>query len=287
MGGTVKTLRIVHLREGIPPPIWEQLRRGFVFAHEVSDTISGRRDQLLPPARLRVRIGHVGAEDFVALGATHLRMFYELGGLRPENHVLEVGCGCGRLARAFTTYLNASGSYDGVDIDREAIGWCQQAFRSFPRFHFQELDVFNAFYNPKGPSKASEVSLPFENETFDFAIMTSVLTHLLPEDVPNYLREVSRVLNHGGKAWITYFLWNEKAAEAERLDPKGFLFPDQLGPHRVMHIGQPELGLCLEQRWLLAEYARAQLTIGEVRPGSWRGLKGATDFQDTIIATKP
>lgn len=278
--------RIERLREGLPRLTWEQLRRVFVFGVGLSDAISARRDPLLPPAPLRVRIGAARAESFVAFGPAHLEMFRASGGLHPEDRILDVGSGCGRLARSLTSYLDGCGSYDGVDVDRESIAWSRQAFRAFPRFRFQVLDVFNALYNPGGQLKGSELSFPFEKDHFDLAILMSVLNHLIPEDVPNYLREISRVLTPGGMAWITLFLWNEKAARRERQSPGNFPFPYRLGSHRVMNLEQPEVGVCLAEDWMQAECARAGLSIQEVRLGYWRGLDHGTDLQDLIIARK-
>ena len=40
----------------------------------------------------------------------------------------------------------------------------------------------------------------------DVAFLTSVFTHMLPEDVEHYLDELARVLKPGGRTLITWFL---------------------------------------------------------------------------------
>lgn len=45
-----------------------------------------------------------------------------------------------------------------------------------------------------------------ERSSFDFVFLTSVFTHLLPEDMNNYFSEVVRVLTHARRCLITYFL---------------------------------------------------------------------------------
>lgn len=49
-------------------------------------------------------------------GEQFLQYFIELGGLKPSDRVLDVGCGIGRLAIPLTQYLDARGGYAGLDI---------------------------------------------------------------------------------------------------------------------------------------------------------------------------
>src|SRR5205085_6486747 len=65
-------------------------------------------DELLPPPALARSVGG----EFRATGAEFLRYFIELGGLRPTEHVLDVGCGVGRMAVPLTGYLDAGGRYE-------------------------------------------------------------------------------------------------------------------------------------------------------------------------------
>ena len=136
--------------------------------------------------------------------------FVQLGGLKPDENVLDVGCGIGRMAVPLTKYLK--GVYEGFDIGPEAIKWCQDNIsRRYPKFYFQVADVFNEKYNPGGKYKASEYKFPYDNDAFDFVYLTSVFTHMLPHDMENYLSEISRVLRNNGRCLITYYLLNEES----------------------------------------------------------------------------
>jgi hypothetical protein len=69
--------------------------------------------------------------------------------------------------------------------------WCQGNISSkYPNFRFQLADVYNTEYNPGGTHRASEYESPYEDESFDFVILTSAFTHMLPEEVSNYLSEI-------------------------------------------------------------------------------------------------
>ena len=120
--------------------------------------------------------------------------------------MLAVGSGIGRKTFLLTDYLNHEGSYQGLDIVKTAIDWCTERITcKYPCFKFQLIDVFNQHYNPTGRYKASEYRFPFPDESFDFAVLCSVFTHMLAEDVEHYLCEVARVLKTGGRCPISFF----------------------------------------------------------------------------------
>jgi SAM-dependent methyltransferase len=136
----------------------------------------------------------VSPKNFKEVGLKLFEQMIDLGQLRSDDSVLEVGCGIGRAAIPLTMYLKNQGKYEGFDIIPQAISWCQKNITpKYPRFHFQLADIFNRAYNPKGKYQASEYRFPFPNESFDFIFLTSVFTHLLPKDLENYFSEITRV----------------------------------------------------------------------------------------------
>lgn len=139
-------------------------------------SLLGRRDDLTPPQRT-LFVG--GYADFKGVGEEFLRYFVELGGLKPHERVLDVGCGIGRMAVPLTTYLDKNGSYEGFDIVADGIHWCRKKITpKYPHFRFHLADVFNEKYNPHGRYRASEYHFPYERESFDFVFLTSVFTHI-------------------------------------------------------------------------------------------------------------
>jgi len=130
--------------------------------------------------------------------------------------VLEVGCGCGRIATALASYLTERGGYDGFDVAGPLIKWCREELEPrLPHFRFHLADEVHApGHNPSGTKSAAEFKFPYPSDRFDLVILSSVLTHILPEAIDNYLRETARVLRPGTPAFISVFLFDEVAANA-------------------------------------------------------------------------
>jgi SAM-dependent methyltransferase len=187
-----------------------RVRRIYHLPADLLNSLLGRRDPLTPPK------GRVffGGGDFNQVGEEYLRYFVELGGLRPHERVLDVGCGIGRMAVPLTRYLDNRGSYEGIDVFPKGIAWCQENITPrYPNFRFRVADIKNKEYNPGGRFAASEYEFPYAEASFDFVLLTSVFTHLLPDEVENYLSEIERVLAPGGRCFASFFLLNEESLE--------------------------------------------------------------------------
>ncbi|HEY2638217.1 MAG TPA: class I SAM-dependent methyltransferase, partial [Solirubrobacteraceae bacterium] len=175
------------------------------------DRLRGRHDPLIPPRRLNF----VGPGDFAATGEEFLGHFTALAGLRPDERVLDVGCGIGRMARPLARYLVPPGAYAGFDVVPEAIAWCTRAYAGLPHFAFHLAEVRNAVYRPDSGVPAAEYRFPFPDAAFDFAFATSVFTHLLPTDAERYLAELARVVRPGGRVLLTFFVLDDDARERQ------------------------------------------------------------------------
>jgi SAM-dependent methyltransferase len=252
----------------------------------LSRQVATNRFLPVPPPGLH----NVGDGDFRAIGAEFLRHFVGLGGLAPHHAVVEIGCGTGRMAVPLTQYLDPGvGSYDGVDIVPAGIAWCRRAITpAYPRFCFHHADVQNDLYNPEGAVAAADVALPFADGRFDFAVLTSVLTHLGPEATTAYAAEVARLLRPGGRCFVSLFLIDDVARQALQAPGRRLKFDlSAPGPAYYADPAHPLAAVAYEREFLIDAFARRGLVLAQPAAwGHWSGRPGLT-YQDICVFMKP
>jgi SAM-dependent methyltransferase len=267
-------------------PFWVRrvLRAPYLLALDGLDVVLGRREELVPPRHLNYAYSAVGG--FLEAGQEFLTYFQNLCGLEPQHRVLDVGCGIGRMAVPLTKYLT-SGSYEGLDIVPSGIGWCQRNITpKFPRFKFQIADIYNKQYNPRGSYRSSEYRFPFSDAEFDLVFLTSVFTHMLPLDLENYIREISRVLRPQGKCLFTFFLLNEEARRGLESGTTALKFEYALDGCWTTDPRTPETAVAYDETTIAPLLQRHGLTLQTVRPGAWSGRNNYLSYQDIVVGTK-
>ena len=241
-----------------------------------------------PTIKIPEGMDFVGGGDFVATGKEFLGHFRELCDLRPDEQLLDVGCGIGRMAVPLTGYLNARGSYHGIDVVAKGIRWCQDNIASrYRNFNFVHADIRNRQYNPKGRLLPREYRFPFAADTFDFVFLTSVFTHMLPDDLEHYLAETFRVLRCGGRTLISYFLLNPESRALIARGRSNQQFKFELGFCKTVLRRNPEAAIAYPEEHIRKLYAGQGLSLREpIRYGSWCGRENFLSYQDLVIAEK-
>ena len=252
-------------------------------ALDIADRVRGRDQPLVPPRRLNF----VGPGDFIAVGDEFMRHFVELGELRRDERVLDIGCGIGRMARPLAAHLDARGSYDGFDVSREGIEWCRRHYSRHPNFRFQHADLANALYNPGGEGRASDYRFPYDDASFDFAFAISVFTHLVQADAVNYLAEAARVLTPGGRLLTTWLLLDDDVRRRLAAGEAAFDLDERDDVTAVMSAGTPEEAIAYDRGWVERRLAGLGLEPASLWPGTWPGRSEGRSFQDIVLATKP
>jgi SAM-dependent methyltransferase len=251
---------------------------------------------MVPPVQMMFD-GPRNLEVFKESGEEFLKIYRDVGSLRPKDRMLDVGFGIGRKTIPLVRYLDERSVYEGLEITKAGVEWCSQHITPRrPNFRFQQIDVYNAMYNKEGRYRASEYRFPFPDDSFDFVMLGSVFTHMLPEDVTNYLSEIHRVMARGSRCMISYFLLNEETRRlkaegaknvsdlAKDIIPLDFQFGD--GVYRVTDQLVPELAVAYDEEWVRKLYADVGLTIERVDYGLWCGRPQYLSYQDLVLATK-
>ena len=122
---------------------------------------------------------------FDEIGEQEVRILRHYG-LLPDHHLIEVGCGSGRLAKPLSEYL--TGKYSGFDIVDELVDYAKQQVQR-PDWRFESVDY---------------ISIPEPDHCADMVCFFSVFTHLLAEESYWYLEEAARVLKPGGKIVFSF-----------------------------------------------------------------------------------
>lgn len=271
------------LKHFLPRPIKNVLKQTYWFVVDTFDAIGGR-DKLTPPKSMIF----VGDGDYKEIGLEFKKYFIDLAELKPNEKILEVGCGIGRMAVPLTNYISPAGEYHGFDIVKKGIDWCQKKITSrFPNFHFLHSDIQNDFYNSNGKLQAKNYKFPFKDNYFDFVFLTSVFTHMLPDDIENYLSEISRVLKIKGRCLITFFLLNNESNYCIQKGISTQNFNYNAGGYLTIDKNNPESAVAYNEDLIINLFKKYNLLISSsIKYGSWCGRQKFLSYQDILVAEK-
>jgi ubiquinone/menaquinone biosynthesis C-methylase UbiE len=121
-------------------------------------------------------------------GEASARIIAQKLAIGPEDRVLEVGVGVGRLAKSIAPQCR---HFTGVDISGRMIAIARERLAGLENVHLLALD--------------SSGLARFPANCFDKVYFQVVLIHLDREDVFRYLEETGRVLRPGGRAWFQFY----------------------------------------------------------------------------------
>jgi SAM-dependent methyltransferase len=209
--------------------------------------------RMLPPNHLRIRIGVgnriLNNQTHFLVHARDFWMFVFSEGLATmHSDILDIGAGCGRWAHWLRDYnfrgRQFTGTYVGIDIDEEAIAWCQKNYDA-ERFRFHISTDASASYAHAGAGEGA-YRIPLADNSFDLVFSNSLLTHLLEAELENYLRESYRLLRAGGAMMHSHFnIDNPPASYGKR-----HTFAHRLGNALIESEAQPEAAVAYHTDFL-------------------------------------
>lgn len=166
----------------------------------------GEKD--LPSTEMMNVIGSYNTDHFKINMIQFFTEFYWRDLIGFDSTVLDLGCGCGRLAIPISRMLE-SGRYYGVDVWGEGIDWCKANITSvYKNSQFYRINAINNYYfSEKDNGLNNEFSLNFvEGQSVDFTFAISLFSHLLKRDAISYYNEIGRLMKKGGIVYVTGFV---------------------------------------------------------------------------------
>lgn len=237
----------------------------------------------------------VGGGDPELIAEGVVRQIHREIPLREGLSVLDVGCGCGRIAVALRPHLGRTGRYLGIDIVPGLVRFARwQITPRFWRFRFVLRDQMNASYEPfigkRGPAgrgiRLIREACP--DDSIDLAIAVSLFTHLEFGPARAMLREIAFALRQEGRAFLTFFVVDDEVRAAQARGAAHFAFrsagPD--GLTLVENTERPTDVAGYARDTLDALFAETGLAIERVIRGNWSGLTFAETLQDAVVARR-
>lgn len=259
-------------------------RRLVYLPIDIYEKITGKRDAITPPKGMIF----IGPGDFKKIGEQLVEDFKALGGLQPDHCLLDIGCGIGRIAIPLTKYLGEKGSYEGFDVVKMGIDWCQNKITpKYPNFKFTHIPLRNDLYNLEANQGADNMQFPYGDGEFDFIVLTSVFTHMQQKEVENYLKEISRVLKPSGTCFATFFVIDEKSEK--HLQETGTPFFTHKYDTYYLHDDKvKDANIAYKIDFIEDTLAKNGLYLAKRHDGWWAGRNKAEhyNFQDICIIRK-
>jgi len=222
---------------------------------------------------------------FVPIGNHLVQLMRTRAGLADGMVVVDIGCGIGRMAVAMSKRLREI-RYVGFDVVNYGILWCRKRFSVLPGYRFVHADIFNTFYNPRGSEAGSSYRFPVSDSTADFVCATSVFTHMPASEVTHYLRETSRCMKRGAKAYFTAFILDQESRGQIETNLTLLTFRQEHQGAYVETPDEPDLAVAYDESAFEAMVVRSGLEVVAFYPGNWRKLP-YEDFQDAYVLAKP
>ncbi|MGB3345557.1 MAG: methyltransferase domain-containing protein [Aequorivita sp.] len=264
------------------------IRRLYYFPKDTLDLLSGKRHKYVPPRGYIYTGSPASAKEYLEQGQKQVQMLREYAQLKPNHHVLDIGSGIGRTAIALTEFLSEDGSYEGFDVVKRGVDWCNSRIhKDHANFNFQYVPLFNDLYNT-ATLKATEFIFPYADNSVDLAFSFSVFTHMQIEEIQHYFSQIHRTLKPDGLCFSTFFLYDDTSEEFIATNPT-FSFPVKKDGFRLMSENVKSGNIAIHKNKLRRMLERENFEVIAIVDGFWKdnhpdGTKN--EYQDIVVFKK-
>lgn len=264
------------------------LRQIYYTPIDLLDKVTGRRIKYVPPRGVIYTGSPASAKKYMQQGFCQLELLKEEINLLPDDTILDIGSGVGRTAIALTTYLNENGNYDGFDVVKKGVDWCESGIgKDFSNFNFKFIPLFNDLYNTS-KLKTLDFTFPYKAKSFDKIFSFSVFTHIQIDEIQHYFNEIESALKVDGLCFSTFFLYDSETEDyiAKRKD---FNFPFKHGGFRLMNESVKSGNIAINKTKLNKMLKKARLKKVKLIDGYWKDkIKDETkkEYQDIVVFKK-
>jgi SAM-dependent methyltransferase len=235
----------------------------------------------------------IGGGDPERVASETLAVLARYVDLPAQRSILDVGCGCGRIAAGLTQHLDSASRYFGVDILPGLVDFARRYITSrYPNFSFLLLDESNRTYDVWRPAnRQADIAKLSEAQPFgsvDLAIAVSLFTHLDFAPAVETLTAIGQLLRTGGRAFITIFLLDSAAREGIESGRTGFGFKHRTASGKLFaeKLEDPTYGVAHEIDQLQHLIRAAGFELEHWVHGYWSQGNSGESFQDALVLRK-
>lgn len=250
--------------------IFQAMRTEQIDGHSLSDVVGGGDPELV-------------AQEVVTVIEKYAKLNF-------GDSVLDVGCGCGRIAAALTQYINHNGHYIGIDIVPGLIEFARNFITPrYPHFQFVLLNESNRTYDSwrrtggeNGVSKLTEAVSP---QSIDLAIAVSLFTHLDYADAVTMLTSIHHALKSNGRVFVTVFVLDADTIGGIEDGRAAFSFQHRTATGRLYaeKSDDPTFAVAYDSGLLEGLISSASFQLERRVRGYWSNGGPGESFQDVLI----
>ncbi|MGH2666880.1 class I SAM-dependent methyltransferase [Flavobacterium sp.] len=264
------------------------VRRLYYYPQDLLDAFTGKTHEFVPPRGKIFTGSPASAQNFISQSNHQLEILKNETGLVPSDAILDIGCGIGRTAISLTQYLDKDGKYEGFDVVKEGIDWCNSKFKKkHSNFNFTYIPLHNDLYNSSG-NAAEDFIFPYPENSFDKIFSFSVFTHMGITEIQNYLKEIQKTLTKDGLCLSTFFLYDD-TDEDYITNAQRFGFPFKADGYRLMNEKVKSGNIAISKQKLHEMAKASNLQITNIIDGFWKDEIRNTDkieYQDIVVFKK-